>query len=64
MTEPQRRPGRPPKLEADEVLHIRVSVDLFDRICRLAMRVDRPVSVAARMMIERDIKRMEALIDA
>jgi hypothetical protein len=58
-----RRVGRPAKLVPDEVLHVRVSVDIYDRICRLALRVDKPVTVAARMMLERDLKRMEALLD-
>jgi hypothetical protein len=55
----RRKVGRPRKAEPDEVLHVRVSVELYDRICRLALRVDKPVTVAARMMLERDIARLE-----
>jgi hypothetical protein len=46
-----------------ETLHVRVSADLYDRIARLALRVDKPVTVAARIMLERDITRMEALME-
>jgi hypothetical protein len=59
--EERRRPGRPAKLVPDEVLHVRVSVELYDRICRLALKVDKPVTVAARMMLERDLARLEML---
>jgi hypothetical protein len=58
----RRRPGRPAKLVPDEVLHVRVSVELYDRICRLALKVDKPVTVAARMMLERDLARLEGTL--
>lgn len=63
MDDFRRKVGRPRRTTApDETLHIRISPELFDRITRLALRVDKPVTVAARMMLERDLKRMEALL--
>lgn len=59
----RRRVGRPCKAVQGETLHVRVSADLYDRIARLALRVDKPVTVAARIMLERDITRMEALME-
>jgi predicted DNA-binding protein len=56
--EPRKR-GRPPKATPDETLHVRVEVELYDRICALALRVGKPVTVVARLLIERDLARME-----
>jgi hypothetical protein len=58
----RRKPGRPARVTPYETLHLRVSVELYDRIDKLARRVDKPLSVAARMMLERELKRVEALI--
>jgi hypothetical protein len=63
MSEPLRKPGRPRLVEPSEKLHLTVSVDVYDRVCRLALKVDKPVTVAARMMLERDLARMEALMN-
>jgi hypothetical protein len=59
----RRKPGRPARVTPYETLHLRVSVELYDRIDKLARRVDKPLSVAARMMLEREIKRVETLLN-
>lgn len=59
----RRRVGRPCKAVQGETLHVRVSADLYDRIARLALRVDKPVTVAARIMLEQQTSRMEGLLD-
>jgi predicted DNA-binding protein len=63
MSDALRRVGRPPNPEPNEVLHIRVTVATYDRLCKLAFKAGKPVSVAARIMLERDLKRMEALME-
>jgi predicted DNA-binding protein len=45
------------------MLHIRVSVELYDRVARLALRADKPVTVAARKMLEQQVSRMEAVAE-
>jgi hypothetical protein len=59
----RRKRGRPAKEVPDETLHVRVSADLYDRIARLAVRADKPVTVAARIMLEQQTSRMEGLLD-
>jgi hypothetical protein len=59
----RRKPGRPAKAVPDETLHVRVSADLYDRIARLALRADKPVTVAARTMLEQQTTRMESMIE-
>jgi hypothetical protein len=44
-----------------EMLHVRVDALLYDRVCRIALRINLPATVVARMMIERDTARLEAL---
>jgi hypothetical protein len=60
----RRRVGRPRSAEPAETLHVRVSVDVYDRICRLALKADKPVSVAARIMLERELQRAEGILNA
>jgi predicted transcriptional regulator len=64
MAEPMsRRPGRPALPDgtvADETLHVRVNPVLYDRVCKIALRINKPVSTVARQMIERDLARVEA----
>jgi hypothetical protein len=45
---------------ADETVHVRVSSALYDRICKIALRIDKPISTVARLMIEHDVARLEA----
>jgi hypothetical protein len=60
--EERRKVGRPANPETREKLNLWVDADVYDRICRLALRVDKPVTVVARMMLERDLQRTEALL--
>lgn len=55
----RRRRGRPASLAPREKLNVWVDSELFDRICAIALRVDKPVTVVARMMLERDLARLE-----
>lgn len=57
---PPRRRGRPRLTEPSETLHIRVHSDIYDRVCRIALRTNKPVTVIARMLIERGTTRTEA----
>jgi hypothetical protein len=44
----------------DETLHVRITAALYDRMCAIALRINKPVSTVARLMIERDVARLEA----
>jgi predicted DNA-binding protein len=59
----RRERGRPKRTKPYETLHIRVSVELFDRVARLALRADKPVTVAARTLLEQQVSRMESVMD-
>ncbi len=59
----RRKRGRPCRSKPYETLHIRVSVEFFDRIARLALRADKPVTVAARTLLEQQVSRMEAIMN-
>jgi|GEM_PF-5441643 len=60
MSEPRRR-GRPPVPADDKAvreLRLKVSDDLYAQICAISLKTGRPLWVIARMMLERDAKRM------
>lgn len=59
----RRKVGRPSNPEPMEVLHVRVTIATIDRLCKLAMRADKPASVVARLLLERELSRMEALMN-
>lgn len=59
MTE-RRRPGRPPipdRLKRDEILHLRLPVEVYDCLARLALRDGLPVSVVARFILATEAPR-------
>jgi hypothetical protein len=55
----RRKRGRPVG-EPREKLNLWVPPSIYDRICAIALRVDKPVTVVARMMLERDLARQES----
>lgn len=60
---PRRRRGRPPLTEAEratESLHLRLSQEDYDRLCRLKARFDaRDLSGLARKVLARELRRLD-----